>query len=134
MKRTTIFIVILFLLSIGVSWAGKPSPANVYNTYLKAIQFENFDLMLSCMARSEKSRLESLNESERERKMMTLKDALPKTINITKEEIRGNRATLHIETANHDGYGNDIQKKSGRIDFIVEDGEWRISREYWTER
>jgi len=127
-----IFVLLISVASTGFAEAAQ-TPAQVFESYYKAVKAGNFDKMVSCLA----SRLrEGAKKTKNEDKSKVLKlqeKLLPTTYTIEKTDIGGSYATIHLKgKVVHPTTGE--ERNFGRVYLIKESDGWKIIKFNWKKK
>jgi hypothetical protein len=122
--------------SVSASAAGKEDlsktpQAKVHQAMLKAVAAGDYEAYKKCMTRAAVEGIEKESKEgglDPKKAMGILKEMTPKDLAYTNLKVDGKKATLE---ATGQVFG---EPNKGTIDLEQENGEWKISRQSWTNK
>jgi|GEM_PF-1412569 len=123
-KHLIIICCLVFLLTgCGKGTEDEETLSRLYHDYHKAIQEEHIEVLKGFLT-SERQK-EMLGE-DASMKLKMIKELLPSDIKITGTTVSDITAVLEVEGQMQG------QKMTGKVEFLKEEGEWKIAKENWT--
>jgi hypothetical protein len=94
----------------------------IYHEYHNLLQKEDIPALKKYIS---SERQEEMLEEGAEMKIQLIKEIMPSEIKVKNAKISGDTAVLEVEGKMRD------QRMSGKVDFIKEDGQWKVHKESW---
>ncbi|MCU0289917.1 MAG: DUF4878 domain-containing protein, partial [Acidobacteria bacterium] len=119
-----VFICVIFFMLAGCSHtpAEVENLAQIYFDYQKAIQDEDIETLKKLLSAERRQELMDENAAV---KLKMVKALQPTGIKVVNTGIKGNNAELKVEGSSQG------QKTTGTIQFIKENGSWKLFKEDW---
>ncbi len=130
------------LLAIGaLSCTAMPvlaedTPGQAYiNIHNKELEAKSYADLLPYRAKASIASDKPTTDLEKKQMFELFKLVLVKDVAVKGEEINGNRAILKVEGAlPKDLKSGDTETTVGKIDMVLEDGQWKLDKEEWQSK
>jgi hypothetical protein len=135
LKRLLTSLVFTLFVSTGASWA-EQSPSQAYlELHKKELAAKSYADLLPIRSKASIAKDPPMTDEEKEQIFPLFKATLPKAVTVTGETVEGTKATVKA-TAPPDVAlkPGDTDTIIGTITMVMEDGEWKIEKESWTEK
>lgn len=108
----------------GDALAAEQSPlAEVYAAYSKAVQFGDREAVKAVLTKQRSARLQALSDDEAAKMLALQQNMMSGGFEFLRASEKGDTAQLTVRT----------MERRGVIDFVKEDGNWKVSAEAWKE-
>lgn len=109
------------------------TPQDVYSLYNKAAREGNFNKARTYISAQHQALFDTFDEKKIAQEGSYLKNSAPTEYKVTSQKIQGNTAWIMLE-----GNGKSIiaggKANFCKVNFALENGEWKISRENWADK
>ncbi|MCD4784654.1 MAG: DUF4878 domain-containing protein [Candidatus Eremiobacteraeota bacterium] len=132
MKKVIYVFIFVLLISVGTTNFARAAqtPAQVFESYYKAVKAGNFESMISYLASKLQEKAKQVPQEQKSKFVQFQEKLLPSTYTIGKTDINGNYATVHLKgKVVHPRTGE--ERSFGRVYLLKESGAWKIFKFNW---
>lgn len=124
-----IFVLLISVVTFDFARAAQ-TPAQVFESYYKAVKAGNFESMVSCLASKLRDKASQVPQGHRSKFVQFQGKMIPSAYSIEKTDITGNYATVHLKGKMiHPRTGE--ERNFGRVYLLKESGGWKIYKFNW---
>ena len=132
--QTTVYLVLVLLLSLVCQAVAEQSPTELYKTFRQAEAKSRDIRSLAPFYCAEKVKaMEEMSPADEQKYLQIWKMTNIHAVRVTDEQIKGQKATLTAQ-GKMNSFSGAIVPTWGTIELVKENGQWKLYKENWSDK